>query len=167
VAYHPSRMSGTWTEADFDRLSWHDCYVWGLTFGAGDPDTGDWTSDFIVDLDFIVEWICGVDAAFQFRVAPATLTFHGVTDLRIGVEWGDGALQAAIHPMSIDRIERERVAHQKVFLDRPYYRWRIVANWPTGGELAFGAVGFTQQLRAEPVVSAHQHLSRHERRGVR
>jgi hypothetical protein len=154
------------TDADFDDLSWHDCHVWGLSIGAGDPDRGDWTSDLSLDLDFIVEWICAVNQTFQFRVAPATLTFHGVTDLRIGVEWGDGGLQAAIHPISIDRIAREPVEQQKVFLDRPYYRWRIVSNWPAGGEIVFGAVGFTQRLRAEPALSARQHLSRHERRGV-
>jgi hypothetical protein len=154
------------TDGDFERLSWHDCHVWGLSIGAGDPDAGDWTSDLALDLGFIVEWICGVDQTFQFRVAPATLTFHGVTDLRIGVSLGDGALQAAIHPISIDRIARERVEAQKVFLDRPYYRWRIQSNWPAGGEIVFGAVGFTQRLRAEPVLSSRQHLSRHERPGV-
>jgi hypothetical protein len=159
-------MSDLVSDSDFDRLSWHDCHVWGLSIGAGDPDAGDWTSDLTLDLDFIVEWICGVDKSFQFRVAPATLTFHGVTDLRIGIEWGEGAHQVAIHPMSIDRIERERVGQQRVFLDRLYYRWRIVLNWPAGAEIAFGAVGFPQQLRAEPVLSARQHLSRHERRGA-
>ena len=101
------------TDGDFERLSWHDCHIWGLSIGAGDPDAGDWTSDLALDLDFIVEWICGVDETFQFRVAPATLTFHGVTDLRIGVSLGDGALQAAIHPISIDRIARERVEAAK------------------------------------------------------
>jgi hypothetical protein len=151
------------TDAGFERLSWHDCHVWGLTIGAGEPDTGDWTSDLMLDLDFIVEWICGVDGVFQFRVAPATLTFHGVTDLRVGVVWGDGAAQTAVHPVSIDRIERERVELQKVYLDRPYYRWRIVANWPAGGEITFGAVGFTQRLRREPTLSARQLLTRHER----
>ena len=156
-------MGDVMKDSDFDRLSWHDCHVWGLSIVAGDPDRDDWTSDLVIDLDFIVEWVCGVDKAFQFRVSPATLTFHGVTDLRIGVECGDGAPQAAIHPMSIDRITRERVEHQKVFLDRPYYRWRMLLNWPAGGEIVLGAVGFTQRLRAEPLLSPRQHLSRHQR----
>lgn len=154
------------TDADFDSVSWHDCHIWGVSIGAGDPETGDWTSDLTIDLDFIVEWVCGVDRTFQFRVAPATLVFHGVTDLRIGVQCGDGTLQAAIHPISIDRVEREPVAQQKVFLDRPYYRWSIRSNWPAGGEIVFGAVGFTQRLRAKPILSARQHLTRHERRGI-
>ena len=159
------RNTASLTDADFDDVSWHDCHVWGVSVGAGDPDTSDWTSDLALDLDFIVEWICGVNQTFQFRVAPATLVFHGVTDPRIGVSWGEGGLQAAIHPISIDRIVREPLEQQKVFHDRPYYRWTIRSNWPAGGEITFGATGFTQRLRSEPVLSPRQHLSRHERRG--
>ena len=54
-------------------------------------------------------------------------------------------------------------ADQKVYLDRPYYRWRIRLNWPDASEISFGAVGFTQTLRAEPVLTEKQCLSRKER----
>jgi hypothetical protein len=151
------------THADFERLSWHDCHIWGLTLEAGDPDAGDWTSDLVLDLDFIVEWICGVDGGVAFRVAPATLTFHGVTDLAVAVTWEASGHQAALHPLSIDRIDRARTEKQKVFLDRPYYRWGIHLNWPDGGVIEFGAYGFTQRLRAEPALGSRQHLTRHER----
>ena len=36
-------------------------------------------------------------------------------------------------------------------------------NWPDGGLITLGAVGFTQTLRAEPIVSENQRLSRSER----
>ena len=26
-----------YTEADFDRLSWHDCHIWGIELRAGLP----------------------------------------------------------------------------------------------------------------------------------
>jgi hypothetical protein len=139
-------MGPTHTEADFERLSWHDCHVWGLELRAGDPDAGDWISDLALDIDFIGEWICGVAGDGQFRVAPAELVFHGVTDLKIGVDWGASGGQIALHPMSIDRIERERVQEQRVYLDRPYFRWGIRLNWPAGSELTFGAVGSRKRL---------------------
>lgn len=148
-----------YTEEDFERLSWHDCTLWGLAFRAGDPDEGDWTNDLVLDIDFIVEWICGAQGGGQFRVAPATLAFHGVSDPRIGIDWGDSGLQAALHPASIDGVDRERVTEQKVFLDRPYYRWRIRLNAPKAGEIEFGAVGFTLTLLAEPVLTDSQGLS--------
>ena len=61
------------------------------------------------------------------------------------------------------RIERAPIQDQKVFLDRPYCRWIIRLNWPSSGEIAFGAVGFTLTLLAEPVLTDKQSLSRHER----
>jgi hypothetical protein len=156
-------MPAVQTHADFERLSWHDCHIWGLVLEAGDSDAADWTSDLALDVDFIVEWICGAGERPAFRVAPATLTFHGVTDLEVAVNWGAGGHQTALHPMSIDRIDRERIQDQRVFLDRPYYRWRIHLNWPQAGSIAFGAYGFTQRLRAEPTLGPRQHLTRHER----
>ena len=45
----------THTEADFDRLSWHDCHIWALELRAGEPDDEDWTSDLALDIDFIVK----------------------------------------------------------------------------------------------------------------
>jgi hypothetical protein len=156
-------MAVTLTEVDFELTSWHDCHVWRLDFLAGDPDEGDWTSELSLGIDFIVEWVCGVDRRATFRIAPATLVFHGVTDPRIAIDWGDTGHRVAIYPVSIDRVERQTVQDQKVHLDRPYYRWRIVLNSPPGGEISFGAAGFTQTLLAEPVPCDEQHLSPRER----
>jgi hypothetical protein len=156
-------MSRTWTEAEFDHLSWHDCHVCGFQLRAGDADTSDWTSDLALELDFIVEWICGVSGPARFRVAPATLVFHGVTDLRLHLDWGRSEFQVALHEVSIDGIDREQIREQKVYLDRPYYAWRIRLNWPKAGEICFGAVGFTQTLLAEPMLTERQWLSRQQR----
>jgi hypothetical protein len=156
-------MTTIQTEADFDRLSWHDCHLWALRFDVGDPDEGDWTNDLVLDLDFIVEWLCPSPDKFQFRIAPAALVFQGVTDPHITIDWGRSGFQNSLHPVSIGEISRERVQDQKVYLDRPYYSWRIALNWPDG-EIAFGAVGFTQTLLAEPLLVDQQHLSRAERR---
>jgi hypothetical protein len=153
------------TEADFEKLSWHDCHIWGFELRAGDPTIGDWTSEIAFDLDFIVEWVPDNDVGYQFRLAPATLVFHGVTDPRVDIDWGRAGHQAAVHPASIGSVERELHARQKVYLDRSYFRWTIQLNWPASSEIAFGAVGFTQTLRGEPVLSDEQCLSWKERLG--
>jgi hypothetical protein len=70
----------------------------------------------------------------------------------------------ALRPLSIASIVREPIRDQKICLDRPYWRWRIELNDPQGGEIAFGASGFTQALRAEPKLCAEQRLSIHDRR---
>ena len=150
----------TYSEGDFDTLSWHDCHVWAVRFDLGDPDEGDWTADLVLDLDFIVEWLPPEATGCRFRVAPATLAFHGVTDPRISINWGASGFQNGIHPVVIDSVERERVPDQKVYLDRPYFSWRIAFNWPAESEITFGAVGFTQSLLSEPVVVEGQSLPR-------
>ncbi len=151
------------TEIDFERLSWHDCHIWRLDFRVGDPEDGDWTSDLVVGIDYIVEWLCALSGKTTFRIAPAMLVFHGVTDPRIDIDWGNSGFQVAMHDVCIDRIEREAISNQKIYLDRAYYRWRIFLNWPKGGEIAFGAVGFTQTLLADPIVCENQRLSLSER----
>ena len=149
----------TVTDVDFERLSWHDNHIYGLHLSLGDAARDDWRSDLVLDIDHIVEWLCGVDKRAQFRVAPTTLAFHHVTDLGIAIDWGDSGCRTAIHEISIDGIAREAVADQKICLDRPYWRWRIETNWPKGGVIAFGASGFTQTLRATPVLIDEQKLS--------
>ena len=149
---------------DGDSQSWHDNAIYGARLDVGDSSRGDWHSDLVLDLDHIVEWLCGSGGRVQFRVAPATLTFHDVTDLRIAVDCGHSGNQIALHAWSIDAITRQPIADQRVCLDRPYYRWRIALNMPTGGEMSFGASGFTQFLRAAPVLLDQQTLSAADRR---
>jgi len=144
--------------ADDLAWRWHDNTIHGLSFGLAEPEIGDWRSDLVLDIDHIVEWLCGQPGEFQFRVAPAILTFHQVTDLAIAVDQGDSGARNALFEWSIDRVERQP-------LDRPveYWRWTIHLHSPPGGTLAFCASGFTQVQTAEPVLLDEQRLPRSAR----
>jgi hypothetical protein len=137
---------------------WHDNVIYGLSFDRGEPDEGDWRSDLRFDIDFIAEWLCGAPGDVQFRVAPATLAFHDVTDLAIAVDQGDSGGRNALFEWSIDRVERQP-------LDRPmdYWRWTIHLHSPPGGTLAFCASGFTQTETAEAMLVDEQRLPRSAR----
>ena len=143
---------------DFANFSWHDNYIYSLHFAIQG-----WNAGLVLDIDHIVEWIRGVDGGAQFRVAPATLTFHNVTDLKLNIDWGDSGFQVALHEISIHQITRERITNQKICLDRPYYRWSIETNFPRPGSITFGADNFTQILRAEPITQDEQKLPRESR----
>jgi hypothetical protein len=156
----------SFTHADFDALSFHDDSLYGLALRGPDVERGDWTSDLVLDIDHIVEWLREGDR-FRFRVAPATLVFHGVTDLRVAFDQATGAFQIAPMPPPIHAIERERIAEQKVHLDRPYYAWRIPFNAPARGEIGFGAWGFTLTLRGEPLLVDAMQLSPSQRGELR
>ena len=105
-----------------------NCHIHSFELLTGDPDQGDWTNDLVLDVDFIVQWSCGVDGGPRFRVAPAMLRFHNVTDLQIRIEWADSGYRIAVHPAAIDRLEREEVVDHKLRLNRPYYAWTVAST---------------------------------------
>jgi hypothetical protein len=151
-------MRAVFTHADFDRLGWHDCHLWGIELRVGDAERGDWTSELALDIDYIVEWLCSPGAGGSFRVAPATLVFDGVSDLKIDIDWQDSGYRSALHPMAIDALERTIVGDREPPGDQPYYSWCMRLSWPAAGMIRFGAAGFTLSLRAEPLLTDSQSL---------
>jgi hypothetical protein len=141
-----------WTDADFDRMLWHDNHVHSIRFVAGKDGEG----DLILDIDHILEWMNGEDGGFKFRILPVTLTFHGVMFPRIVIDYA--AATAAFGPFMIHGIERrmEQRSHYEAQV------WRIPVTWP-GGEIEFEARGFTQRGEGEPVLTSHQLLTPEQR----
>lgn len=136
------------TDAEFTQLSWHDNAIYGIAFYAGEPDENDWASDLILDIDYIVEWLCPTEGAFQFKVAPAWLVFHDVFEHEIAMAQKPSFAGVPV----IDRIEREFEGHLGISTDIANYRWTIHLNYPENGLIRFLAPGFTQTLRAEPIL---------------
>jgi len=136
-----------------------------MQFRVGDPERNDWTSEFVLDIDFIVEWKC--DGPMPFRVAPATLKFLDVTDLQIEFPKVQKTGNVGISLPCIDSVERTLVDEQKVYLDRPYYDWRLTLyHVGEQGEIRFGATEFSQVLRAEPQLIDGQSLPSVGRAGM-
>jgi len=140
------------TEADFESTSWHDNHIHAFRFVEGKDGAG----DLILDLDHIVEWLKGEGSEFQFKVVPATLTFHEVMFPRIAIDFG--AASAAFGPIMIHGIERrtEQKTHYLATI------WKIPMTFPPG-EMEFEARGFTQKARGEPVLTESQSLNPSER----
>ena len=84
---------------DAEAAAWHDDLIYALHLRASSPAHDDWRSEIVLDIDHIVEWVCGVDGRVRFRVAPASLVFHDVSDLRI---WISAAVPAGGAPILLD-----------------------------------------------------------------
>jgi hypothetical protein len=142
------------TTDDFDGFQWHDNAIHGIRVEEGDDGC---LGQLILNIDFIVEWLASTDNTFSFRIAPADLAFHGVSDLIISVNYA--AATAAVQPMMIHQIHRESMTHPNGYSE---YSWKVEINWPSGF-ISFKANGYTQTLRQEPVTSGAQYLSPAER----
>ncbi len=144
------------TTTDFDAITWHDNAIHSIRIVEGEDGCG---GEFILDIDFIVEWLPPKDKKFCFRIAAADLTFHDVSDLIISVDYASAT--AAVQPMTIQEIHREVITYPNGFSS---YSWKIEINWPPNNYIVFKSKGFTQKLRMEPVISESQYLSFSERK---
>ena len=133
-------------------MSWHDNHVHGLAIEEGAHGLG----ELRLDLDHIVEWLACADGKCSFRLAPALLTFHGVSDLVVSLDYAGPS--AALTPFSIHEVRRTLLPHGR-------YAWEIELNWPKG-RIAFNADGFAQVLHGNAVESERQYLSAAERRAA-
>ncbi|MBB4634256.1 hypothetical protein [Longimicrobium terrae] len=141
-----------WTEADFERMGWHDATIRAMGF-PGD----EWT--FALDIDYILQWINPApgETHFSFWVAPATLVFENVSDLRIDVE-----PQGEI---SIQDLRRDDEQPTLAGFQGPplHWRWTLDCN---EGEITLRATGFRQIFRGAPVRCGGQTLSGEQRGGI-
>jgi hypothetical protein len=139
-----------WTNADYNNLGWHDNRVHSIAIHASERHYG----SLELDIDYILEWLRTDGPEFNYKVAPATLIFVEVIDLKVSLDYE--TLSAEVVPFSIDTISREAFPYPN---GKPSFRWSIEIAWPQGN-ISFIAAGFTMTLRSSPIISDTLLLSR-------
>jgi hypothetical protein len=116
---------------------------------------GEYQSDFLIDLDFILEWIPEAAGTFQFRIAPAVLRFQNADKLVIKTMLD---YKESMQISEITRVRRDDPGFNN-------YHWTIKLHTFPGREnqIEFDATGFLQETTGQPVVSHHQSLRLVER----
>ena len=126
-----------WTDSDFDKMGWHDNHIYKIRL----------TEDLEIDLDYIFKWnqpdIEGLP--FTFWIAPATLVFKNIKDLKFEFEIG------VEDSFEIEEIEREN-----------QNQWTIITRQ---GDIQFTSDGFEQFIRQDPSFQFGQTISYIERSG--
>jgi len=140
----------TWTEIDFEMMSWHDCPIHALSFSD--------KHELMFDIDYIFKWVLAKNKrSYKFWIAPCTLIFENVYNIQF--ESGQTTL-------IIDSIAREnpKIPKNAVYIDREVeYNWIIDT---TVGEIDFTSVGYKQYVRREPVLVNTQGLALLDRGGI-
>jgi hypothetical protein len=129
-----------WTDADFERMGWHDCNIYKVRL----------TKDLELDIDYILQWnepdLEGLP--FTFWVAPATLVFKSVHSLMFEF---DNDFQEGFE---IEDIERTIHGNEN--------RWSVITRQ---GNIQFSAEGYEQFIRQEPFLEFGKTISFVERYG--
>ena len=95
-----------WTEADFERMGWHDSKIYALAFS---PET----FELLLDIDYIFEWVQPEPGKkfFKFWIDPATLVFQNVYDVDFDIQ----AMGPELEILSIVR-EQSRAPETQLIL---------------------------------------------------
>jgi hypothetical protein len=145
-----------WTDADFERMGWHDVRLHGIARyekverdEAVGSEKHYFGTELLLDIDYILKWVTADPNHWKFWIAPSTLVFENAYDF----EMREGAeLQ-----WEISDIHREPAHYPS---GRDCWKWQI---WGTG--IILLAEGYKQYIRNEPVLSHFQCLTWEERGG--
>ena len=136
-----SRITGE----DFDSLSLHDCYIYGVTWQKS-------KFEFRLDIDFILEWIEPEpgETYYTFKVSEAMLCFQHVSDAKVELAWGGIDLVTQISDV---------VRTDAGFSPNGTQLWKynIELSEPDG-EIWVKGTGFELFVTSDPVVIKYQTL---------
>ena len=141
-----------WTDKDYDKMSWHDVIIHAIALNH--YRRGEWfstVSELMFDIDYILKCVLMPDKHYSCWVAPATLLFNNVTDLKINDNSGNGDWEIQ------DDIYREKVEPN----DPPTWLWKIMSE-----EIAFKSTGFSQYIRRDPTFQGARSFTVRQRGGI-
>jgi len=141
------------TEEDFEDMRWHDVNIYALAFL---PDS----LEFVLDIDYILQWINPKEGEtyYGFQVAPATLVFENVHDLKIDLE-----PFAGVQIQDIQRNGPQKPKNAEYVGREIEWRWVIETH---EGEISLYSLGYKQYLRCAPILGGQQALGLDVRGGI-
>lgn len=139
-----------WSDADFEEMGWHGAYVHAI---AAIPEN----FELMLDIDYIVQWVNPIppEQHFKFWVAPATLVFSNVWNVKFCLESESGEFSI----QGLERLNEQATLNGKM----TDWLWRFLGN---EGSLSFRATAYKQHFRKQPILTLSQQLMLNERDGI-
>ena len=139
-----------WTDADLDVMSFHDVHVRAL---CAAPES----YELLMDMDYLFQWVAPAEGEthYRFWVAPVTLVFENVHDVRLDLQSSQGDIEI------FDLHREEGTLTPNGLFTQHRYRFDCQE-----GELSLIATGFHMYVRSPPVLVRKQSLSLEARGGV-
>ena len=133
-----------WTDADFEQMGWHDSHIHAVAFLPEQFEVA-------FDIDYILQWVQPAeDKYYRFWVAPATLVFENIHDLKFDIEPFEAVEIADLHKDNPQRpINAEYIGRDTD------WQWRIETHQ---GDITLRAIGYKQYFRRQPLFGRLQSL---------
>lgn len=143
-----------WTEEDFEIMGWHDSLIYAISLGKD--------FEFIMDIDYIFKWVHPNEDGkhFKFWVAPCTLIFENVYDLKSDFDISE---PFELEIADITRDNPKRPSNAEYIQRETEYDWKIETQQ---GEITFTSVGYKQVVRQLPIFLEGQTIGLDARNGI-
>ncbi|MBB4238938.1 hypothetical protein [Rhizobium esperanzae] len=135
-----------YSDVDFAEMGWHDATVYSITFPQAN-----FTISF--DIDYIFKWHRTQTELRGWDVAPCTLEFQNISDLKMSLDW---QMQGDTTILDITRQNRQLSPNGKFVC----WDYRVELDV---GVVSFTATGFEQVVRTPSIFSESQSLGRKNR----
>ena len=133
-----------WTEADFEQMGWHDARVHAVAFVSE-------AFELAFDIDYVLQWVQpSEDESYRFWVAPATLVFENVYDVKFDLEPFE-----AVEIAELRREDPQRPKNAEFIGRDTEWRWVVETHQ---GKISLRAIGYKQHFRRAPVLGRTQSL---------
>ncbi|HEX8211947.1 MAG TPA: hypothetical protein VF584_17355 [Longimicrobium sp.] len=141
-----------WTDADFERMGWHDAPIRAMAYLSE-------SFEIAFDIDYILEWVHPGpgETYFSFWIAPATIVFQNVTDLQIELE--------SFGSVTVQDLDRTDLQPTREGFEGPEAHWLWTFNCLEGA-IQFRATGFRQTIRRAPTYQGGQAIPLAARGGI-
>ncbi len=145
-----------WTEEDFELMGWHDANIYGMII---EKEEESWQANLIFDIDYIFEWVhpSPPQEYFSFWVAPCTLVFKEVFDLKINIDCRGSAFDL------LEIADLNLISKYEQEPGVTIYEWCLDLQ---EGDIRFKSLGFEQIVKKNPIYGNSQVLSNDERGGI-
>lgn len=131
-----------WTELDYDQMGWHDSYIHAIVFPLE-------KFRFILDIDYIFQWELNPESqSYNFWVAPCELTFQNIYNLSVNIDFKN---HIGLEILDISRPSCRDTG--KAIM----WSYKIECSQ---GQIEFEAMGYTQRIKSQPVLSESQVILR-------
>ena len=146
IIYAPQKW--IWSDTDFDQMGWHDAHIHALAFR---PER----FQLLLDIDYIFKWVQPVpgEKSYKFWVAPCTLIFKNVRQIRFSID--------PIQDISILDITRSDPQEINSVLGFDFLYLLACAE----GESVVRSTGYEQFTRRPPSLVSTQRFLEKERGG--
>jgi len=141
------QKNAVWSDEDYDKLGWNMSRLYGFRLPGRNHR-------MIFDLDYILESPLNKTPHGIYKIAPATLEFFNVVDLKIQMDQGKFGETSFV---SLERSNLRLTPNGKM----NYWDYRIELS--PDALIEFTSTGFRQTLLEGPTISEFPDLDREEK----